>query len=236
MVQAYSTGPVRIRIGPVSFQSRFEPVRDAAADEASIDAILAKLDAGDLQEAARLSELALGSGLEHPAPLCVMAMAHEFSWRFAEAVPYLKRALALMPADSSMMAALARCQLGLEQPADALAVLETALELAPSYANAHAYKGQALGRLGRRSEEEESYIRALELDPPNLTAKSGLASLHSHFGEHRKARALAQEVLEEAPNSESPALVVAMADLAEGSPAAAEARIRGLIAAQGPSP
>ena len=48
MVQAYSSGPVRIRIGPVSFQSSVEPRRDAADDDASLNAILAALDAGDL--------------------------------------------------------------------------------------------------------------------------------------------------------------------------------------------
>jgi tetratricopeptide (TPR) repeat protein len=217
-------------------QSVAEPPRDAAADEAKVDAILAALDAGDLDNAARLSEQALKSGLQHPAPLCVMAMAHEFSWRFEEAIPYLRRALELLPTDSSMMAALARCLLAVERPAEALAVLEPAVQLAPSYANAHAYRGQALGRLGRIAEEEQSYARALELDPANLTAKAGLASLSSHFGEHRQARALALEVLEAAPNSETAALVVAQADMAEGSPAAAEARIRGLIAEQGPSP
>jgi tetratricopeptide (TPR) repeat protein len=189
-----------------------------------------------METASTLSEQALRSGLEHPAPLCVMAMAHEFGGRFGEAIPYLRRALELLPTDSSMMAALARCLLGVERPADALPVLEAALQLAPSYANAHAYKGQALGRLGWMAEAERSYDRALELDPANLTAKAGLASLCSHFGEHREARALAQEVLEAAPETGSANIVVALADIAEGSPAAAEARIRKLIAVQGPAP
>ena len=236
MVQAYSTGPVRIRIGPVSFQSRVEPQRDAAADEASIGAILAALDAGDLEGAGALSDRALRSGLEHPTPLCVMSMGLEFSERYEEAIPYLMRALKLAPTDSSMMVALARCLLGLERSADALAVLEAALELDPSYANAHAFKGQALGRLGWMTKEQQSYGRALELDPANLTAKAGVASLHSHFGEHGKARALALEVLAEAPDSGTAALVLAVADIAQGSPAAGEARIRGLIAAHRPDP
>jgi tetratricopeptide (TPR) repeat protein len=225
-----------MRIGPASVQSRVEPRRDAAADAASVEAVLAALDAGDLEEAARLSEQALGSGLKHPTPLCVMAMTHEFSRRFEQAIPYLMQALELAPTDSSMMVALARCLLGLERPAEALAVLEAALELTPSYPNAHAHKGQALGQLGLVARQEDSYVRALELEPDNLVARSGVATLSSHFGEHRKARALALEVLEAAPDDGSAALVLAVADMAEGSAAAAEARLRGLIAAQGPSP
>src|ERR1700748_1505226 len=66
---------------------------------------------------------------------------------FGGALPCLKQALTLFPADISMMMALARCQLGLDQPKDALATLGEALERAPTYANAHAIKGQVLWRL-----------------------------------------------------------------------------------------
>jgi len=197
---------------------------------------MAALDAGDMDSAARLSEQALGSGLEHAAPLCVMAMAHELHGRFEQAIPFLTRALKLVPTDSSMMLALARCLLGLDRAGEALAVIEAALELAPEYANAHAYKGQALGHLSWLAKEEQSYLRALELDPDNLIARAGLASLSSHFGEHGDARAHAEAVLQAAPDHADAALVLAVADIAEGAPVAAEARIRALIAEHGPNP
>jgi tetratricopeptide (TPR) repeat protein len=165
-----------------------------------------------------------------------MSMALELGGRFEEAIPYLRRALELLPTDVSMMIALVRCLLGLERPADALPVLEAALKLEPLYVDAHAYKGQALDGLGRKVEAERSYAHALELDPANLAAKAGIASLCSHFGAHQEARAHAQAVLDAAPDHAPAAIVVAMADMAEGSPAAAEARIRRLIAAPRPSP
>jgi tetratricopeptide (TPR) repeat protein len=115
-------------------------------------------------------------------------------------------------------------------------VLETALKLEPAYADAHAHKGQALERLSRMAEAGRSYARALELDPANLVAKAGIASLCSHFGEHREARAHAQAVLEAAPDHAAAAIVLAMADMADGAPSAAEMRIRGLIAAHGSDP
>jgi tetratricopeptide (TPR) repeat protein len=189
-----------------------------------------------MERAAALSEQTLGSGLEHPTPLCVLAMSHELGGRFEAAIPYLMRGLKLAPTDTSMMVALGRCLLGLERPGDALAVLEAAIELTPSYANAHAHKGQALGRLSWMAEEEQSYARALELDPANLIAKAGMASLCSHFGDHQEARAHALAVLGSAPDHTDAALVVAMADLAEGSPTSAESRIRRLLAAPRPGP
>jgi len=236
MVQAYSSGRVRIRIGASSAQPVAEPQRDAAADLASVNAILAAVDAGDLERAASLSDQALRSGLQHPAPLCIMPMFLEFSGRFGEAVPYLRRALKLLPTDVALMTALARCLLGLERPFDALPVLENALKLQPSYADAHACKGLALVALGRMIDAERSYACALTLDPANLAARAGVASLCSHFGEHQQARVHAQAVLEAAPDNASAALDLALADMAEGSPDAAEARIRRLIAALRPHP
>ena len=237
MVRAYTTGPVRIRNGvPLKLQSGADTRRDAAADEARVAPILAALDAGDLEGAAGLSDAALRSGLQHPTPFCVMAMALESAGRLEEAIPYLRRVLEFEPANVSMMLAQIRCLLGLERPAEALPVIEAALRLEPSYARAHTHKGQALERLGRMTEAERSYRRALELEPGDLDARAGMASLCSHFGAHQEARAHAEAVLQAAPDFIPAAIVVAMADMAQGSPAAAETRIRGLIAAHGPLP
>jgi tetratricopeptide (TPR) repeat protein len=237
MVQSYTSGPVRVRIGASSLQPGAEPPRrNAAADEASVNAVLAALDKGDLEGAASLANAALRSGLEHPTPLCVVSMAHESSGRLEEAIPYLRRALKLLPTDAAMMVALARCLLGVGRPAEALTVLETALRLEPSYADAHAHNGQALERLGRMVEAEQSYARALELQPDNFAARAGLASWFSHFGAHEEARGHAEVVLHAAPDYPPAAIVVAMAEMAGGSYAAAEARIRRLMAAPRPDP
>jgi hypothetical protein len=144
--------------------------------------------------------------------------------------------LALLPADVSLMLAHGRCLLGLERPAEALEMVERALEREPLYAEAHACRGQAMERLSRMAEAERSYGRALDLEPANLVARAGMAAACSHFGAHREARAHAQAVLDAAPDDPGAQLVVVMADLAEGSPAAAEARVRELIAAHGSAP
>src|ERR1700744_231089 len=106
MVRAYTTGPVRVRIGPSPQTPAAPPPPVAPTPEARVAAILVALDSGQLEQAAQLSEQALAVGVRHPAPFCVMAMAHEFNGRFAEAIPCLKQALTLFPADISMMMAL----------------------------------------------------------------------------------------------------------------------------------
>ena len=55
----------------------------------------------------------------------------------------------------------------------------------------------ALGFLGRA---RTSHLRALELEPANLSAMASLASIASHRGNHEEARSWAQKVLAVVPN------------------------------------
>jgi Flp pilus assembly protein TadD len=194
------------------------------------------LDRGDSEGAARLAERALTSGLEHPALLCVRSMALQAAGRLEEAVPFLQRAVALMPTDPSIMNALARCLLGLERLKEALAILETALPLEPRYAETHANIGYALHRLGRLADADRSYLRALELQPDHVSARVGKAALCIHYGDHEDAHGHARLVLDSAPDCDQALVVLALAEVAQGSPAAAEARLRRLMQASRPHP
>src|SRR5262249_44047121 len=136
----------------------------------------------------------------------------------------------------SIMNALARCLSGLEQPKQALLVIQSALEIDPDHADTHASKGRALEQLGQLIAAEESYRRALELWPEHIGAKAGLASLCNQDGARAEAREMAQAVLDVAPDHAQAALILAMAELAEGSPHIAEARIRQLMASPHPAP
>ena len=231
MVQVYTSGAVRFRIGGSTSPAQPRAGRDAAADDAAVGAVLAAIDDGDLERSARLAEDALNSGIEDPVLFCVMAMALQSAGRSEEALPHLRRALALRPADVSIANALARCLLELERPGEALPALEGALRLEPRHAETHANRGQALERLGQLAEAERSYLTALSLQPGQIGARAGLASLSSHYGAHAAARAHAQAVIEAAPDHPHANLVLAMADLAQGAPADAEARIRRMMAA-----
>jgi tetratricopeptide (TPR) repeat protein len=230
MVQVFRSGPIKLRIGGLASQAQAE------AEDASVGAALSALDRGDLEAAARLADAALRSGVERAELLCVMAMALQEDGRPDAAIPYLQRAIALAPADISILNALARCLVLLERPTEALAVAEKALALQPQSAGAHAHKGQALEWSSQLAAAEHSYLKALELEPDQITARVGMASLCSHYGAHDQARAHAQAVLDAAPDDPSAAVIMAVADLAQGAPAAAEARIRTLLAAPRPAP
>jgi Flp pilus assembly protein TadD len=224
----YSSTAVRIRIGrgPV----RPEP---PAADEA-VGSALAALDRGDLDSAGAIAAAALGSGCEHAVLRCILAMALQAAGRFEQALPHLTKAAALEPADVSIANALGRCLLCAERPAEAFLVLEKALRVQPFHAESHANRGQALERIGRLPEAERSYRMALELEPDQITAKAGMASLSNHYGDHGAARAYASAVLDAAPGHAPAALSLAMADLALGSPRTAEAHIRRMMQAPRP--
>ncbi|HEY5413155.1 MAG TPA: sulfotransferase [Caulobacteraceae bacterium] len=237
MVQVYTSRAIRFRIGsPAPPDGAGARRRDPATDEATVGAVLAALDNGDLEGSARLADEALTSGLEHPALLCIMAMALQTVGRIEDAVPYLRRAMALQPADVGIANALARCLLNLQRPAEALPVLETALKHEPRRAETYANKGQALERLGQPADAERNYLNALELQPDLIPARAGLASLCSHYGAHDEARAYAQAVLEAEPDCAPAVIAMVLAELAEGAAASAEARIRRLMAGPRPDP
>ena len=230
-MQTYSSGAVRLRIaGSAPPALDVAPRPDPAKDEARVAAVLAALDGGNLDDAGKLAEQGLKSGSEHPVLLCVLAMALQTGGRLKDSLPYLRRAVALQPADASIANALARCLLGLQRPEEALQALDATLALEPRHAETHANRGQALERLGRLAEAEQSYLKALELLPDQIVARAGMASLCNHFGAYDDARTHAQTVLDAAPGYAPAALTLAMVELAQGAPAAAEKRIRRLLA------
>ena len=236
-MQAYSSGQFRVRIGGCALPANSrERQRDAAADDATVNAVLAALDDGDLEGSAGRAAEALKSGLEHPVLRCVMAMSLQAARQFDEAVPHLRRAIALRPTDVSIANALARCLLDLERPLEALSVLEAALKLEPRHAETHANRGRALELRGQFAAAERNYIAALELQPDQLIAKAGMATLSSHYGDHDAATAHARVVLEAAPDHANAVIVLAVAELARGMAASAEARIRRLMAEPRPDP
>jgi tetratricopeptide (TPR) repeat protein len=217
------------RSGPISL-SFGGPKRDPEADRAQLRAIQQTLQAGDVATAVSMAEAALAQGLEHPMLLNLASGRLEREERFEEALALLERGHELAPQDVGLRHALGLNLHRLERYALALPHFDAVIAAQPAFAPAHAARGAALEAMGQITGAEAAYARALELQPQNLAALSGLASLASRRGRHGEARALAERVLQGQPDYPDAVMVVGQADLAQGRFAEGEARLRRLIA------
>lgn len=203
--------------------------RDAVADQNTLRAIQAVAKAGNHSQAAALAEAALADGLEHPLLYNLAALRLEHEGRVSEAEPLLRRALELAPADLGARNALGLCLLRLERPADALVEFEALLGLNATLPFAHASRGSALFALGDIHAAEASFRRALELDPNQVVALAGLATLTSSRGAYPAARMWAEKALSILPDYPDAILSLAAAELGEKDRPAAETRLRRLL-------
>jgi tetratricopeptide (TPR) repeat protein len=113
--------------------------------------------------------------------------------------------------------ALALCLQKLDRPAEAVAQVDVLLSQHPNLGYAHANKGNALMALGALGRAKLSHERALELEPGNLAAIAGLATIATHRGEHTEARRFAEQALARVPGLPDPVLCLAAAELAVGA-------------------
>jgi tetratricopeptide (TPR) repeat protein len=207
-----------------------KPVRDAAADRRTLQAVMQAAQDGDMPRAIILAEAALADGYEHPALLNLSAVRLEDEGRLPEALIRLHRAREIAPGDIGALNALGLCLLRLEQPEEALEAFGALLVIGPQLPFAHANQGSALQATGRLDRAADSYRRALQLAPGHLAALAGLASIASRKGAHGEAETLASQVLAREPNAPDPSMSVARAEAATGRGEAAETRLRALLA------
>jgi tetratricopeptide (TPR) repeat protein len=204
--------------------------RDLKADQEMLRTVQALAQKRDIPRAAAIAERALGEGFEHPLLLNVMAMRLEVEGRLEEAARLLERAVALAPADVPARNALSLCLQRLDRPAEALQHVEAILSKHPGLGFVHANKGNALIALGSLGLARSSHLKALELDPDNLTAMASLGSIATHRGDHAEARRWAEQLLARVPGYPDGVLSLAAAELADGATDRAESLLRGLIA------
>jgi tetratricopeptide (TPR) repeat protein len=211
--------------------------RDRDADLATLRAVHAAAERGDFAVAARLAEPALDSGLEHPLLYNVLAIGHEQRGEVEAAAALLGRGVARFPNDEALRNALGLSLLRLERWDAALLEFDALLALAPSLPYGHASRGVALLALGALDRAEASHRRALDIDLRQPVALAGLAQIAVRRGRHREARSLAERALAVLPGYPDAVTTLAAAEIGLGEPAAAAARLEGLLAdpkTQGP--
>ena len=224
----YSSGRVSLSQGA--------PPRDPDADRARLRRIHETARAGDLAAAAALAEAALADGLTHPMLFNLAATRLEHEGRFEDALALLERGQSLAPGDVGLNQALGLVLYRLERYAAALRHFDAVIAAQPDFAPAHATRGGTLEALGDIQGAQDAYRRADTLQPGNLAALSGLASLASRRGQTAQARELAERVVQAQPNYPDAVMVLAAADQADGLPAQGESRLLALLADDRPTP
>ena len=101
--------------------------------------------------------------------------------RFDEAAPEIEAWLEVHPNDSVAQVGLGEALVGLQRPAEALALLNQVLEQAPSSAHGHLVRGEARLALGQFDEAEQDLRTALFLEP-SPRVHLGLARLALEAG------------------------------------------------------
>jgi tetratricopeptide (TPR) repeat protein len=220
----FKSGPIKLSVGAPPAP------RDPEADRATLLRVHEALEAGQVEAAVKMAEAALAQGLQHPMLYNLAAERLEAENRFPEALALLQRGYGLDPTDVGLRQALALCLFRLQRYAEALPHFDALVAAEPQFAPGHAARGATLDALGDLGAAEAAYRQALDLQPDNLLAVAGLASLASRQGRHPEARALADRVLAAEPGYPEAVIVLAKADMAEGQAAAAKARLRDLIA------
>jgi tetratricopeptide (TPR) repeat protein len=203
--------------------------RNPGEDQATLRAVHASAQRGAHQDAALLAAAALADGLEHPLLLNVAALNLEMQGRVAEAEQLLQRAVAIAPGDLGSRNALGLCLLQLDRPSEALAQFDAMLALDSALPFAHASRGNSLFWLGAIGDAEESYRRALELDPNQGVALAGLARIAAGRGGHRQAREWAEKALIALPGNPDAVMTLAATELGERQVDRAELRLRALL-------
>src|SRR5882724_402928 len=204
--------------------------RDLQADQAMLREVLRLAQNRDFQRAGAIANEALAGGFEHPLLLNVAATCLEHEGKFAAALRLLERAVELAPDDIGARNALGLCLQRLERPAEALHHIDELLKQHPGLGFAHASKGNALIALSHLGRARTSHLRALELEPGNISSMASLGSIASHRGSHEEARSWAQQVLAAVPNFPDAVISLASAELASGAFAQSEALLRQLLA------
>jgi len=130
----------------------------------------------------------------------------------------LSLALALLPADATLLTERAMASLSLDRAEEALADADQAIAADGSRAEAWVIRAAALRRLERTGAAAESIAQALRLEPDNVEALLERGIIRQMQGDARGARADWERVIELAPDGAAADLAAQNMALIEAGP------------------
>ena len=131
-----------------------------------------------------------------------MAQVYLLQDKQAEAIPALKKALSLAPANPDSTVLLADLYITEKKPDEAVRLITDAMQKNPKDANFTLRSAMILEKLRRWDEAQRAYQQVLQLDGENAVAKNNLASLLVDRGGNLDAAlSLAQEAKEKLVNN-----------------------------------
>jgi tetratricopeptide (TPR) repeat protein len=196
---------------------------EGGGEAAAHCAALATLTLGEAERAAEaLERIAARSEAGLAARAAVFGQAGE-AWiaagRPQRAHAALTLALALVPADATLLAARASASLTLDRPTEALADLDRAVGADSSQVESWVLRASALRRLERVAPAADSIARALQLDPTNVEALLERGIIRQVQGDAAGARTDWERVVELEPDGAAADLAAQNMALIEAGPA-----------------
>ncbi len=137
---------------------------------------------GDFAGARRSLEKAFKLDPEDPNAPFNLGQVAKAEDQYDRAVRFFRQTLQLDPSYHEARVDLGECLLLGGRAAEALPVLNEAVEEAPDDASAHHLRGLTLYELDSKAEAGNAYKRALELDPGHVKSKLFLAEIESEIG------------------------------------------------------
>ena len=203
--------------------------RTPASQRASLEAVVRAADE-NLPLAIELAKQAQASGIADPFIHRLLAIERQQAGSFEEAITEAGLGLQLAPHDAELMTLVGFCLLELGRRQEAAQVFAAAIKADPLSAEANYGYGWAAERLGALEAADSAFARALALNPSHADAHAGKSGLAVRRRDWRIARAEAEAAILSDPRQTDALMNLARIDAGERNFAAAEQRLRSIIA------
>jgi Flp pilus assembly protein TadD len=194
--------PVRVRAGPRAVDEMAElGLQLVTASAADARLLVQEFAARDLRANIAMIDERLRETPDDASLRSLMGVTLVEAERFAEAIPHLQRAVALLDRTAATFQALGVALAGTGQASQAVPPLRRAAALAPRDETIQYNLGNVLAELGRPADADAAYRRALGINPDYPEAHVNLAVLLSSKGRINEALAHYARALEIRPQS-----------------------------------